>query len=157
MKQTTFNRCSLLIAIKDKTNVWRLRFRVVVTPNDGVLVFMLFKTLPFIDGKFEIPTEFTNNTIAVLGMVALEQSFYIEFNVHASENGFFSEHSNGYVGFIGVDISLTMDEWFIDSSLQTTNTQERIYKKFNETLYKVEPVPIGNFKAQRMSYSGDVM
>lgn len=45
LKQVTFKRCNILIVVKDARNIWRIRFRVVVTPRHGVLVFKLTKTM----------------------------------------------------------------------------------------------------------------
>lgn len=144
LKQTSLKRCNILIAVLDKNREWRLRFRLVVTVADGLLVFPMSGVLQVKDGKISTPKEY--NTIAIFGMKPKNNTFYTEVRVFANEN----EHtrgvcaSNGYNIYFGVDVSSRPGHFQID---QGSNSQRK--KKFNAKLYKPEPVPLSNFKRQR--------
>lgn len=90
----------MLIAIKDRSQVWRLRFPAVVTKQNGLILFPVHKTLHAEGGRITVPEEFRMNTIAVIGLEALQACFYALFNVFPTEP---------YSELIGVDISREQD------------------------------------------------
>lgn len=142
MKQASFKRCCILLAILDNQGIWRLRFRVVVTPKHGVMVFPMFSKLPIgtNNDSFAIPDHLKNNTIAVIGFKSKPEvkSFYVHFDVN-SDDGVYS-------GDIGVDLSGQEDRTMIDKTIDSTPGKET--KRFKRVLYKPEPTPICSFKSQ---------
>lgn len=64
---TSQSRFSILFAILDRQQIWRLRFRAVLTPVNGLLVFKLHSTLPVESGMYKIPQN-QKNAIAVIGL-----------------------------------------------------------------------------------------
>lgn len=90
-----WHTCHLNTALKPKyyrtetlastPNSWRLRLRAVLTPNSGLLVFKITKTLPIENGHILIPPEFRLNTIALFGMKPTDRNFYAEVRVHANK------------------------------------------------------------------------
>lgn len=143
--QSSFKRCSILIAVRD-ANFWRLRFRLVITPNDGLLVFRLHSTINFNDGKLDIPPNHQSNAVAVLGISALKPSFYLQFVTYASNN---ESESTCYEGWIGVDRSGPQMETSIGHELMPSNRSKRM--RFNSDIYKPEPQALSSFRQQRMS------
>lgn len=137
LKQNKIRRCCVLIAIKDKSQIWRLRFRAVVTKRDGLLVFPLQKTFVAVNNKFEIPEEYRLNTIAVIGFEPLQACFYALFNVFTTDP--YSDYNHVY---IGVDVSRNRDVTEIANILKPCNALDRT---FDLTLYQVEPQPLGSF------------
>lgn len=153
LKQSSFKRCSILFAVMDKSGIWRLRWRAVLTPNSGLLIFKLTKTLSNENGLVSIPPEFRLNTIALFGMKPCHSNFYAEVRVHANENGHLSTSTfDGYVGHIGIDFSSNPDRVFIDNALDG-NEPKSNDKKFNHHLYRHEPRPISTFQSQRVAPS----
>lgn len=149
-KQTKFNRCSFLIAVLDAGGIWRLRFRLVITPKHGLVVFKLTKTLNVNNGRIEIPNDSMVNTVAVFGFTNIEPSFYITLRIHANQNGQISTTPfDGYVGYIGFnighsDIGLHIDEIFDKDDGNIIQFNKRLYKRENEQ-------PLSTFQAQRIA------
>lgn len=139
-KQCSFKRCSVLIAIKINPNVWRIRFSAVVTPKDGLLVFKLTSTLH----NGTIPASYLDQTVAVLGFIPKEDSFYMKFDVHAMAGIY-----NGHIGWSDASTS-NQEAWHIDDSLKEfsgTGINQR-QKRFHNTLFKPEPAAVSTFKGQ---------
>lgn len=148
MKQTSFKRCSILFAVFDKANTWRLRFRLVVTPQHGLIVFKLQRTLQVINDRIIIPSEYENNSIALFGLKPKVDSVYMNIFVHANRDGRMSTTKfAGYNGYIGIDVSNYKDEIYIDDALNGLGELET--KKFNRKLFQEQPKPLGSFKEQR--------
>lgn len=147
-KQTSFKRCAFLLAIMDHEKIFRLRFRLVVTPKGGLLVFPLTKSLSHRNNRYEIPLSYKNNTVALLGVRPAELTFYAQLRVYANNNGNISTTPfNGYDGYIGIDLGTNRHEKEIDNALDGTKTQpERL---FDSRLYKQEPKPVSNYKEQQ--------
>lgn len=146
LRQASFKRCSVLIAVLDRTKVWRLRFRLVVSSCHGVLAFKLTRTVPTLNGKVVVPKDFQNNTVAVFGFETTEgrDDFYIDIRVHANSNGQMSATKfDGYNTHIGYNV--LEDRVVIDNALEGNQL-----RKFNRKLYKEEPQPLSTFKEQRM-------
>lgn len=149
LKQTSFKRCSILFAVLDTNGVWRLRLRAVLTPNSGLLIFKITKTLPIENGHYLIPPEFRLNTIALFGMKPTGQNFYAEVRVHANKNGQLSTTNfDGYTAHVGIDVSSNQDQVSIEDALN--GSTPKLKKKFNLRLYKPEPKPLSTFKIQRV-------
>lgn len=154
-KQTTFKRCSVLLAVLDRKNVWRLRFRIVITNKSGLLVFPLTTSLPIKDRRIQIPPGFENNLVALFGirMQSNIYSFYMELKVHANANGKLSTSCfDGYTGHIGIDIANDIHQKHIDDALNGVQPQPD--RRFNRKLYGVEPKPISSFKTQQEYITG---
>lgn len=146
-KQISFKRCSVLIAILDKNKKWRLRFRVMVTPAHGLLVFPITKEMEIDNRRILIPQGDISNAVQLIGITLKQQSFYGQFRVHANRDGRMGNDFSGYHGHIGVDISSTRDTVLIDDHLHGSQNQPS--KKFNINLYKDEPRPLSDFKSQQ--------
>lgn len=128
MLQTSFKRCSILIAVFDK-GVWRLRFIAVVTPNDGLLVFPVHSRLMYTyDGKLVLPEKYQNSTTLLLGINTEKSNIYMRFVVYAGDT---------YSGYIGLDLSDPLITATIEKSLENTYVTKNI--KFNRSIYKPEP------------------
>lgn len=151
LKQSSFKRCCILICAMDNSGIWRFRWRVVVTPNSGVLIFHMTKTPTFQNGQISIPPEFRLNTIAIFGMKPRNSSFYVEVRVHANSNGNLSSSTfDGYTGHFGIDFSSDRDRVFIDNALDGHERKSHEVK-FNHLLYQREPKPISTFRSQRVA------
>lgn len=142
-KQSTLNRCSLLIAVFDK-GIWRLRFRLVVTPKSGLLIFPLTQTLNIFNGKITVPEE--SNTIAIIGFILKKSELVLQMRVHANESGEqICDVFNGYKGNFKIDISGQQHKLTIDDALQSSPDT----KRFNRKLYtKSCSAPLSEFKVQ---------
>lgn len=137
LSQNKLKRCCILIAIRDEAHIWRLRFRVLVTKQNGVLIFPLQKTFHANEDQFIIPDEFKLNTIAVIGLEPQQACFYALVNVFTTVQ---------YSDFIGVDISGYRDVTDIGDVLLSRNAVDR---RFDATLYENEPQPLGSFMDRR--------
>lgn len=71
---STFARASFLIAVL-VGNLWRLRFRAVVTPVHGLLIFKQESTLRPENGQHVIPAKFADNTIGIIGIIPKGRKF----------------------------------------------------------------------------------
>lgn len=79
------SRFSILFAILDSHQIWRLRFRAVLTPVNGLLVFKLHSTLPVESGMYKIPQK-ERNVIAVIGLKPKSQRIDAMCSVFTTEN-----------------------------------------------------------------------
>lgn len=150
LKQTSYKRCSFLLAYLDRTNQWRIRFQFVVTPRHGLLVFKRTRTLHFINGRAEIPPELINNTIAVFGLRISVDAYYSQVKVFANKSGKISPIGfNGYSGFFGINTQGSPDQTFVVKNIDAEN-QALELKRFNLKLYKQEPEPLSTFKGQNL-------
>lgn len=143
-QQTTFKRCSLLIAFLDK-GMWRLRFRLVVTPLHGLLVHKVTQTLKVINGQISLKPE--ENSVAIIGFVPKSTKFVASIRAHANETGALSEDNfDGYIGEIEINIlnqqhEMTIADCFIPHSNK---------KMFNRKLYsRACSAPLSTFQDQR--------
>lgn len=151
LKQVSFKRCCILLGYLDQANQYRLRFRLVLSPQHGLLVFKLHRTLNFVNGRAIIPREHVNNTIAVFILQPKVQSIYIKLSVYANKDGKLSnQRFDGYNAFLGLDLAGNRDHIHVDAEVDGTNL-ELEKKRFNEALYKPEPIPISTFKEQRVA------
>lgn len=134
LKQSTFNRCGILIAILDKSRIWRLRMNVVVTAKHSVKIFKLTRTLVLIDGQPQIPNELKKSTIAMLGILCTDDTTYIKFRVFANKSGQFATTKfGGFEAFVGLDVSTENIRVEIDNALEGT---KQLY--FNRGLQDIE-------------------
>ncbi|XP_031634638.1 3'-5' RNA helicase YTHDC2-like [Contarinia nasturtii] len=136
----------------DKTNIYRIRFRLVITPKHGVLVFKQCKTLILRNGQVEITGEYTKNTIMLLAIKPNGPSFYNVLKIFAAHDGNIDlNRFNGYKGYIGIDVSENKTQSFVDkcidgyeSSLKPTKFDKRLYR-FDDSN------PLSTFKEQRIN------
>lgn len=70
-------RFSVAFAIYSK-GAWRLRARLLKTPDAGALVFPLHKTFPNVNGVYELP-DGMSNTMLVLGIHSVEPETEVKF------------------------------------------------------------------------------
>lgn len=138
VKQSSLKRCNILI------RVWRIRFRIVITVADGLIVFPMSAELRVINERIQMPNE--DNTIAIIGMKPKVRSFYPKITVFANGDGNM-ENFNGSEAHLGIDLSLP-NRFEISKEL-ISDPEKRL--SFNIKLYKSEPKPMGSFKAQRTS------
>lgn len=81
---TSFARFSMLLAFLDAKNLWRLRFRAVLTPAHGLLIFKLKPTLHLVGGRYKLPEKDSLNTIALIGLKPdLQPEFTILTKIYA--------------------------------------------------------------------------
>lgn len=149
MQQTSFKRCGILFAIMDKKGIWRIRFRGVVTPKHGLIIFKVSQTMSIVNGKVSVPNDF-GNTIAIIGIKTQPtiENFYLKFQVHANSSGFIGKKRfNGYTGFIAIDLLKYGEVEDVDKEL----LQPRRVKKFQIDLYKPEPTPLSTSASQKMA------
>lgn len=88
---TTYSRISFLIAICVE-NRWRLRFRGILTPVHGLLLFKLKNTVRDED----IFASLQENTVAVFGLKPKAAAMEIEFKVFANDKK--GQLQNNYTG-----------------------------------------------------------
>lgn len=156
VKQYRYKRCSILIVVLDKSNMYRVRFLLVFTPIHGVLVFSYSTTPNMRNGLLEIPAQFTKNTIVILLLKPKNENFYIALNVFANETGRIDLNPfNGYVGHIGVDLSTEYINTHIDLCIDGRREIADIpHNRFNAKLYKRRlNAPLSTFKGQRHTHT----
>lgn len=152
IRQISFKRCTILIAFKEKNRRWRIRFRVVVTPNDGVLVSSInFPFGRFSDDTFEIPAEDRNSAILVLGINTQEPNFYMKFVVNAKKDGHNGDETS-YEGFVGAEL-VSPFRGHVEDNLIPAKPSKLL--KFDHRIYKPEPKPLSSFKHQPKSQPRD--
>lgn len=139
-----FNRIALLFAFKDARNVWRVRFRAVITPAHGLLVFKLMNTLRLENGRYVLSEIEKKNTIALIGLEPKSESFSIMCHVWAHKRN--EAAGSFYKGSFGW--SKRLSEFGISDSLDGT-VQPKIGRSFDEKLKKIELQPLSQFMEQR--------
>lgn len=150
IKQNTYKRCCIFVAVLDKQNVYRIRFRFVLTPQHALLVFKQQKTLNFRNGKVIVPKEFGENMLALFAIKPNDLSFYSALKVFATYDGNIDSNCfNGYTGFIGIDLSDSLSRVSVDNCIDGIISQNEI-KKFDKRLFEFDdPKPLATFKEQR--------
>lgn len=127
--------------------LWRLRYRIVVTHQGGVLCFPLHKTLDNQNGVYSIPTDFDINTILVIGIAADALDSEVKLRVYANESGLIGKNFDGYVGSV-------MFDQFLDKATFSDNLVGRKHGKtvrFDRNLYQLtQPNQLEN--APRFSF-----
>lgn len=130
---TSLHRFSMAIAFFSQ-GAWRLRCRIVVTPDDGVLCFPMHKTFENRGQIYRMPAEFDLNTVLVMGIVAHSTESAIRLKVYANDTGFLNEGQfNGYFGQI--TWNKTTDTVIITDALTANQRANNIC--FSLQLYKV--------------------
>lgn len=99
---TTVNRFSVAMAFL-VNGIWRLRYRFVMTLNNGILGFPLFKTFAHQNDTYNVPAEFYRNTVAIFGIAPSEMESTVSLRVYANELGLIGDEFNGYNGNIKFD------------------------------------------------------
>lgn len=127
LKQSMSRQCCILFAIRDKKGIWRLRYRAVVTKN-GLIIFLVHKTLPFENNRFVLPPEIRMNRIAVIGFDAKQEPFYTKIKVC-------------YVEFVGVDLSGRCDE-VIGNALSSEEKKHTCFMRYCTNARQ----PLGTFR-----------
>lgn len=105
---------------------WRLRCRLVVSPQDGVLCFPLFKT----HGKSEV---YSSNTVLVIGIATDEMQATAKLRIYGNRTGSIDANRfNGYEGTIKIDKFL--DNAVFSDTLQSNRYGNSI--RFDRSLYQ---------------------
>lgn len=95
-ESVSIKRFSVIFAFFLKKS-WRLRLRLVVTLEHGIIAFPMTKTLFINNGKIEIPKEFEQNTMLLLGVHSEANEIDMPLRVYANVNGLLNENNfNGY-------------------------------------------------------------
>lgn len=80
---------------------WRLRFCLVVSQSNGIILFPMTKTLFIDDEKIQVPAEMRGNTALVFGFHSKADAINLAFRVFANNTGYVNENPfNGYEGDI---------------------------------------------------------
>lgn len=139
---TSLNRFSVAIAFFSEGE-WRLRGRILITLDDGILCFPLFRTLEKEVGNdndtYKIPSHFEKNTVLILGVKTADESI-INIRAFANQTGLVSSASDGYLGKITWNRFL--DKIKISDSMSARH-QGNNYR-FEMKLYK----PVGCLQAE---------
>lgn len=142
-KATRFARFSFLIAIKDD-RLWRVRFRGVITPKHGLLIFKLRTTLQLVNGRLMLPATYAPNTTAVFGITPKADEVLSSVRVFANTTSRLQ-----YGGAFKYRPFLLEERRLLLHQLDAKNELEM--KKFNHTLYHAQETPISDFRLQRIA------
>lgn len=113
---------------------WRLRYRLVVTMQDGILCFPLHTTFNNSAGIYSTPPEFDLNTVLIFGIATTAIESKIKVKIFANGTGFLSKQRfNGYFG--AVKWNSDSDRVDISNNLNTNIPASNVY--FTHTLYDV--------------------
>lgn len=128
---TMLKRFSIAVAYFTE-GLWRLRYRLIVTHQDGVLCFPLYKTLKEQNGVYHIPAEYDINTALVIGIDTAELESEVKLRIYANESGSIEKNFNGYDGTVKFDK-------FLDKAHCSESLKGRRYGnavRFDRNLYK---------------------
>lgn len=127
----SFHRFSILIAVLIDGR-WRLRFRVVTTNRNGLLVFKLKSTLVKDNNSFIVPKD--QNTVQVFGIKPRGKNVEVKFKVHANGEGIIHSTKPGYFG------SITWER-YKEEIISISDTLQDHHNKiiFDSRLYITEP------------------
>lgn len=129
---TKLHRFSLAIGFFTE-GAWRLRCRLVVTLQDGVLCFPLHTTFNNRGGIYNMPPEFDFNTALVLGVGTTSKTSLVKLKIFANETGFMNSDSDNFNGYFGQFVwNSDNDTVDIGSTLKPTSS---VY--FSHMLYDV--------------------
>lgn len=151
LRQATFKRCAIVLAYLDRQNVWRIRFRLVITKKHGLLVFPVTRTLTFtnnqrIDVRGSAPQD-EHNLVQIFGLKPKSESGYFQTRIFANVSGDLSSSEfNGYTAHFWLDFSGDKDVSHKDDALDPSKATE---KMFNKRLNVQESTPLLTFQAQR--------
>lgn len=130
---TAINRFSVAVAVAYLIGeVWRLRYRMVLTHTDGVLCFPLHTTFEHQGEEYRIPSKFDLNTVLIVGIDPQMEESTVNVRVFANETGNIGDTFNGYHGTIVFDAF--SDQSAISESLKPKQYGGSI--RFQRNLYK---------------------
>lgn len=129
---TLIKRFSIVVAYL-LGGFWRLRYRLVVTLQDGVLCFPMRKTCDNQNGVYRIPIEFDLNTALIIGIAPSDEKSALNLRIYANETGCITNAFNGYVGSVEYDKFL--DKPTISDNLKDQNRRSTI--RFDRKLYQL--------------------
>lgn len=112
---------------------WRLRYRLLVTHQQGVLFFPIHKTLENRNGVYRAPPEFDDNTVLIIGIATVEVESNVTIRIYANELGRIDNVFNGNVGTVKFNT-------FLDSACTSDNLKKRKYGntiRFDQRLYRL--------------------
>lgn len=131
------SRFSILFAILDSHQIWRLRFRAVLTPVNGLLVFKLHSTLPVESGMYKIPQK-ERNVIGTIGLKPKSQ------RIDAMCSVFTIEMYRGTFGF-----KKDAGKEVFDISGNLDGYQPATIRHFYANLRRHQSNPLSTFREQR--------
>lgn len=112
--------------------LWRLRYRIVVTLQDGILCFPLYSTIGNRNGVCRVPKECDLNTVLIIGIATEKEKSDVTLRIYANELGCIEDDFNGYKGTVTFDA-------FLDKALISESLQQKTYAngiRFDRNLYK---------------------
>lgn len=145
---SVFNRFAVLIAVQIR-GCWRLRFRVVPTTVNGLLVFKLASTMQMQNGRYRLTPEYSLNTALVIGLKSRSDTIKLDFRVHANTDGNIDYvNFNGYVSSAIFQNMVGKGNAHIDDALDGETRKPK--RKFDQRLYKnADSMPVLSFAEQR--------
>lgn len=144
-KGTSFARFSFLIAVLENS-LWRLRFRILITPIHGMLIHPSTSTLLKTNGRYEMPEAFRNNTNTIIGIQPKSNAFVVNCQIMANSNGWFGETFKGLEGSFAWNNCGERESTRVD---QLFDHKKAVKLSFNRRLYRTENPPLSTFQEQR--------
>lgn len=134
MRHNSITLYSIGVAYKLQ-GVWRLRYRLVVTRESGILCFPLYTTFNNANGVYSIPDRFNLNTALIIGIETTDELSVVDVRIYANQTGVLNftnaTNFNGYEGQITFDSIL-------DKTLISDSFKPRRYStlRFDRALYQ---------------------
>lgn len=146
-------RFSFVIAVW-QDNLWRLRFRGVITNKHGLLLFKEHSTLNMVDGRYVVPDAKKNNTIVIIGLKSKHNAMSILFNIFANSAGNPTDDVLNFNGYSGEITWRMMTEGgerkeviTIPKSLDGYLKKEEV--QYNRRIFYKKSTPLSSFQEQR--------
>lgn len=130
---TAINRFSIAFAYF-LDGAWRLRFRMIVTHMDGVIIFPLCTTFNSNADVYTIPTEYDLNTALVLGIDSNDIESHMNLRIFANASGVITDNFNGIVGHV------SFNKFLDKGSISNTLSPKRFGNNFRFSTLLYTPV-----------------
>lgn len=146
---TEYRRFSVAIAVW-VGEVWRLRFRVVPTATNGLMLFKTSSQLYSQNGVINLPPDTHQNTVLILGIKPISKlaPVQMEFRVLADKDGRIDYKSySSYVHSASWKSTLGCPKgtYVIDDEINSDT--KKATKKFDHSLYEEIPQALAPFRA----------
>lgn len=119
----TMNRCCILFAFHHR-NAWRIRLLLIFSRKNGILGFIITKTLVERNGQFIVPTTWKANTVLLIGVHPANMDVPMTLRIFANETGVNIQPYDKQILW-----NFSRDEIVIPDGLKTNNAKNRSYAK----------------------------